>query len=79
MLGPYVILASPWIAFALHQAKKVTVDDNACISALGFFKVIEQQIPLAFRVVPMQVRDQQKLLPAVAGNFVNVFGVSDKI
>jgi hypothetical protein len=42
---------------------------------LGFFEMVGQQPPIAVWVVPMQVADEQKLLPRLAGDFVDVSGM----
>ena len=72
VFGANVLLASPWVAFALHQTKKVTVDDDPCIAALCLLKVIGQQTSIAMGIIPVQVGDKKKLLPRLAGYFVDV-------
>ena len=80
MLWTNVVLAPARVALALHQTKKVTIDDDSCVAALCLFEVVGQQPPIAMRVVPMQIR-YQKDAPflEIAFDFDNRFLFHDNL
>jgi hypothetical protein len=52
-----VFLAPAWVATPLHEAKAVTINDDARISAYGFVQMVFEQPSVAMGIVPMQVAD----------------------